>query len=110
MVLYYPHTVTLEAGPTAVNPGSQYWEAPLSLTDANRLADAHRSDDHSMRDDAIAAVVHSIDPALSEKKLTVPGGTCVLMNYDMFHRGCRRDEAARPDWRASTLDLAPTQL
>ena len=102
MVLYYPHTVTLEQGPTAVISGSQYWESPLSLTDADRLANDHRSDDHCVRDRAIAEVVRSIDPALSEQKLTVAGGTCVLMSYDMFHRGCRRDESTGPDWRAST--------
>ena len=96
MCLYFPHDVTLEAGPTGIIPYSQYWEMPEYR---DGLAEQHRSDDLPLRDAAIAETVTSLDPSLKGMPLTVPGGTAVFMAYDCYHRGCRRlDEIA--DWRA----------
>lgn len=85
-------------GPTAVIPGAQFWEMPLGLDDMERLSDAHRADDHSLRDPAIAESVARIDPSLKDRPLTVPGGSCVLMSYDTFHRACRR-RSPHAAWR-----------
>ena len=84
----------------ALAQGSHLWEQPLSVGEAVRLAEAHRAEDApDIRDAAVAETVAAIHPSLQELKLTVPAGSCVLMSYDMYHRGTRRlaDDA---DWRA----------
>lgn len=98
MVLYYPHAVADAAGPTAIVPGSSYLEMPLGAEDQDRLSSAHRNDNYTVRDHAVAETVGRIGAELAELKLTVLGGSCVLMSYDMFHRGTRR-LAEEADWR-----------
>ena len=96
MALYYPHDVTLESGPTGIIPFSQYYEMPDYR---EGLGELHQSQDLSERDAAIDETVKSIDPALNGMPVTVPGGSVVMMAYDVYHRGCRRrDDVA--DWRA----------
>lgn len=96
MALYYPHDVTLEAGPTGIVPFSQYYEMPEQR---EGIGQAHSSEDFEERDAAIDETVKSLDPALEGMPVCVPGGSVVMMAYDVYHRGCRRrDDVA--DWRA----------
>lgn len=96
MALYYPHDVTLEAGPTGIVPFSQYYEMPEQR---EGVGEAHNSDDLDLRDAAIDETVKSLDPALEGMPVCVPGGSVVMMAYDVYHRGSRRrDDVA--DWRA----------
>jgi hypothetical protein len=96
MCLYFPHDVVLAAGPTGIVPYSQYWEMPEYREGLGQL---HQSADLSVRDAAIAETVATLDPSLEGMPLLFPGGTVVMMAYDVYHRGCRRlDELA--DWRA----------
>lgn len=96
MALYYPHDVTLEAGPTGIVPFSQYYEMPEQR---KGIGEAHSSDDLGERDAAIDETVKSLDPAFEGMPVCVPGGSVVLMAYDVYHRGSRRrDDVA--DWRA----------
>jgi hypothetical protein len=96
MALYYPHDVTLEAGPTGIVPFSQYYEMPEQREGVNQ---AHNSEDLAERDAAINETVKSLDPAFDGMPVCVPGGSVVMMAYDVYHRGSRRrDDVA--DWRA----------
>eukprot|EP01052_Picozoa_sp_SAG31_P005515 SAG31_NODE_243_length_19342_cov_12.906459_18_plen_496_part_00 len=90
MALYYPQPVVTEAGPTAIIPGSSYFEMPLSASEVEQLAAAHCADDFAVREAAVATNVERVDGRLREMKLLVPGGTILLMSYDMFHRGTRQ--------------------
>ena len=96
MALYYPHDVVLESGPTGIVPFSQYYEMP---DQREGVGPAHSSEDFGERDAAIDETVKSLDPAFNGLPVCVPGGSVVMMAYDVYHRGCRRrDDVA--DWRA----------
>ena len=96
MALYYPHDVVLESGPTGIIPFSQYYEMPEQR---EGVGQAHSSEDFDERDAAIDETVKSLDPAFNGLPVCVPGGSIVMMAYDVYHRGTRRrDDVA--DWRA----------
>ena len=133
---YYPQDVTLDNGPTEIIPGSQYWTTDIEKPDGGwRRGDPidHTLDpkiltssDLSARDDALAASVDKLCiPDLERRFLEVPGGSVVIGNYDLIHRGtrtlpdqaprymfkfyyARTEEPTRPTWdaRASLPDLA----
>jgi hypothetical protein len=96
MALYYPHDVVLEAGPTGIVPFSQYYEMPEQPEGVGK---AHQSEDFDERDTAIDETVKSLDPAFDGMPVCVPGGSVVMMAYDVYHRGCRRRNDVA-DWRA----------
>ena len=63
MCLYYPHEVTLQAGPTGIMPYSQYWEMmPSESEEAKKRGTDASSDDLVVRDAAIDASCKAIDP------------------------------------------------
>ena len=90
MAFYYPHDVTEDMGPTAVLPGSQYYETGES---------AHQQPDLSLCGEA---------------------GTVTIVHYDLWHRATpnqsdkkrymlkflfsRLDEPQTPSWKSETTD------
>ncbi len=90
MAFYYPQDVTEDMGPTAVLPGSQYYETGES---------AHKQPDLA---------------------LTGKAGTVTIVHYDLWHRAMpnssdkkrymlkflfiRLDEPQTPSWRRETID------
>ena len=90
MAFYYPQDVTEDMGPTAVLPGSQYYETGES---------AHKQPDLA---------------------LTGEAGTVTIVHYDLWHRAMpnssdkkrymlkflfiRLDEPQIPSWRRDTID------
>ena len=90
MAFYYPQDVTEDMGPTAVLPGSQYYETGES---------AHKQPDLA---------------------LTGEAGTVTIVHYDLWHRAMpnrsdkrrymlkflfiRLDEPQTPSWRRDTID------
>merc|ERR550532_2459542 len=62
--MYYPQNVASKMGPTAVFPGTQfYWGLGQPSPE-------------------VPAAFQT-----SEVRLTVPAGTCVIMEFDLHHRG-----------------------
>lgn len=100
MLFYYPQAVTLEAGPTEVLPGTQYWTTDFEKDDGTwHRGDALdktlrpgelSTDDLAARDRRIDAVVDLLGiDGLRRRKIEVPAGGAVLAHYDLMHRGSR---------------------
>ena len=101
MLFYYPQAVTLEAGPTEVLPGSQYWTTDFEKDDGTwHRGDALdrklrrgelATDDLAVRDRRINAVVDTLGiEGVRRHKIEVPAGGIVLAHYDLMHRGSRQ--------------------
>ena len=100
MLFYYPQAVTLDAGPTEVLPGTQYWTTDFEKDDGTwhrgdaldknlRRGDLS-TDDLAVRDRRIAAVVDTLGiEGVRRQKIEVPAGGIVLAHYDLMHRGSR---------------------
>ena len=104
MLFYYPQAVTLEAGPTEVLPGTQYWTTDFEKDDGTwHRGDAVdktlrpgelSTDDLAARDRRIDAVVDLLGiDGLRRHKIEVPAGGAVLAHYDLMHRGSRASPA-----------------
>ena len=104
MLFYYPQAVTLEAGPTEVLPGTQYWTTDFEKDDGTwHRGDAVdktlrpgelSTDDLAARDRRIDAVVELLGiDGLRRHKIEVPAGGAVLAHYDLMHRGTRASPA-----------------
>ena len=100
MLFYYPQAVTLDAGPTEVLAGTQYWTTDFEKDDGTwHRGDAlDRSlrrgelstDDLAARDRRIDAVVDTLGiEGVHRRKIEVPSGGIVLAHYDLMHRGSR---------------------
>lgn len=101
MMLYYPQETTLNMGPTHVLAGSQYWtvntEGQASNEDILRPADGSVSmfaaGSQKEREAKLLEAQESLSYTVEDVALTVPAGSCVLMHYDLFHRGSARHSA-----------------
>ena len=100
MLFYYPQAVTLEAGPTEVLPGTQYWTTDFEKDDGTwHRGDAVdktlrpgelSTDDLAARDRRLDAVVDLLGiDGLRRHRIEVPAGGAVLAHYDLMHRGSR---------------------
>lgn len=100
MLFYYPQAVTLEAGPTEVLAGTQYWTTDFEKEDGTwHRGDAVdktlrpgelSTDDLAARDRRIDAVVDLLGiNGLRRHRIEVPAGGAVLAHYDLIHRGSR---------------------
>ena len=101
--MYYPVTVRLDMGPTAIAPGSQYYSLPGDgdgraqpppqpirhdqLDDPECLMEG---DDLSARDRLLQATLASLDPELKESPIVVEAGSFCCFHYDLYHRRLRR--------------------
>ena len=100
LLFYYPQEVTLDNGPTEVLPGTQYWTVDCEKTDG----DWHRGDslgrfderkllgheDLTVREQQLEKEIQSLEiPQIERRVLTLPRGSAVICNYDIFHRGSR---------------------
>eukprot|EP00429_Kryptoperidinium_foliaceum_P006091 CAMPEP_0176016356 /NCGR_PEP_ID=MMETSP0120_2-20121206/7806_1 /TAXON_ID=160619 /ORGANISM="Kryptoperidinium foliaceum, Strain CCMP 1326" /LENGTH=564 /DNA_ID=CAMNT_0017349345 /DNA_START=137 /DNA_END=1831 /DNA_ORIENTATION=+ len=103
MVLYYPQETTIDIGPTHVLAGSQYWT--LDTEGFNPGEDILMPEDGSismfvngspeeraekLRQAEESLVTSHYSHLVEPFPLTVPAGSCVLMHYDLFHRGSGR--------------------
>ena len=104
MLFYYPQAVTLEAGPTEVLPGTQYWTTDFEKDDGtwhrgdaldkNLRHGELASDDLAARDRRIQSVVDLLGvDGIRRHKIEVPAGGAVLAHYDLMHRGSRMNAA-----------------
>lgn len=104
MLFYYPQAVTLEAGPTEVLPGTQYWTTDFEKDDGTwHRGDAVdktlgrgelATDDLAARDRRIQAVVDLLGiDGVCRHRIEVPAGGAVLAHYDLMHRGSRMGAA-----------------
>ena len=104
MLFYYPQAVTLEAGPTEVLPGTQYWTTDFEkddgtwhrgdAVDKNLRHGELASDDLAARDRRIQDVVDLLGmDGIRRHKIEVPAGGVVLAHYDLMHRGSRMNAA-----------------
>ncbi|MCY4012881.1 MAG: phytanoyl-CoA dioxygenase family protein [Gammaproteobacteria bacterium] len=104
MLFYYPQAVTLEAGPTEVLPGTQYWTTDFEkddgtwhrgdAVDKNLRHGELANDDLVARDRRIQAVVDLLGiDGIRRHKIEVPAGGAVLAHYDLMHRGSRMNAA-----------------
>ena len=101
MLFYYPQAVTLDAGPTEVLPGTQYWTTDFEKPDGSwhkgdavdkslRIEEL-RVDDLTARDQRLQTVVDTLGVRdVARRRLEVPAGSIVLAHYDLMHRGTRR--------------------
>ncbi len=100
ILFYYPQQVTLRNGPTEILKGSQYWTTDFEKEDG----DWHRGDpidrtekrnllggdDLQQRDLQLEQEIQSLGvPDVERLFLTLPKGSAVICNYDIFHRGSR---------------------
>ena len=100
MLFYYPQEVTVDAGPTEVLPGTQYWTTDFEKADGTW----HRGDavdkhlergalgngDLEARDRRIDAVVDRLGiDGIRRQRIVAPAGSIVLAHYDLMHRGTR---------------------
>ena len=103
LCMYYPAAVTLEMGPTAIAPGSQYYALPADGDgSAHPPAQPIRYDqiddpeslmqgaDLAARDRLLRDTIVSLDPSLREAPMVVPAGSFCCFHYDMYHRRMRR--------------------
>ena len=95
MVFYYPQETTLELGPTYVVPGSQYWNVNHEIDDntygEDRLIPTDQDDKNSESYDlALANSTKTLDKTLRPFPILVPQGSVVIVHFDLFHRGSRR--------------------
>ncbi len=101
--MYYPATVSLDMGPTAIAPGSQYYSLagdgdgsarpPPQPIRHDELDDPERimqRDDLVARDRLLRAAIESLDPALTESPVVVKAGSFCCFHYDLYHRRLRR--------------------
>ena len=101
--MYYPATVNLDMGPTAIAPGSQYYSLPGDGDGSARpppqpirhdeLDDPERimqRDDLVARDRLLRATIESLDPTLTESPTVVKAGSFCCFHYDLYHRRLRR--------------------
>ena len=100
ILFYYPQQVTLLNGPTEILKGSQYWTTdfekedgdwhrgdPIDRTEKRKLLG---SDDLKQRDLQLEQEIQSLGvPDVERLFLTLPKGSAVICNYDIFHRGSR---------------------
>ena len=106
LCMYYPAAVTLEMGPTAIAPGSQYYALPADGDGSARPpAQPIRHDriddpeglmqgaDLAARDRLLRDTIGSLDPSLREVPMVVPAGSFCCFHYDMYHRRMRRQPA-----------------
>ena len=104
MLFYYPQAVTLEAGPTEVLPGTQYWTTDFEKADGSwHRGDAVdktlrpgelATDDLAARDRRIQTVVDLLGiDGVRRRQIVVPAGSVVLAHYDLMHRGMRASAA-----------------
>ena len=98
MVFYYPQAVTLDMGPTAILPGTQYWnvnregtgrtegedrfDGTLRPEDMHRMTEAERTCFFERQ-------VREFDRHVRPLQLELPKGSLVLVHFDLFHRGTR---------------------
>ena len=110
LCMYYPAAVTLEMGPTAIAPGSQYYALPADGDGSARPpAQPIRHDqiddpeglmqgpDLAARDRLLHDTIGALDPSVREEPMVVPAGSFCCFHYDMYHRRMRRHPA--PDSR-----------
>ena len=107
MAMYYPQDTTMEMGPTAIKPRSQY-----DVMDAN----THRSEDLLENSNASSGTEDDVF-------MICTAGTVVLIHYDIFHRGTanvtsdsyrfmfkfqfnRLEEPTRPTWNHDSRNAA----
>lgn len=109
LCMYYPATVNLDMGPTAIAPGSQYYALPGDgdgrahppaepirhdqIDDPQRLM---QSQDLTARDELLRQTIESLHPALRTEPMAVNGGCFCLFHYDLYHRKMRRRIPAGP--------------
>ena len=100
LLFYYPQDVTLVNGPTEVLPGTQYWTIDCEKADGDwhrgdaldrsNNRDLLSGDDLIARDLRLTKEVQSLGvPNVERQFLTIPKGSVVICNYDIFHRGLR---------------------
>ena len=102
ILFYYPQEVTLVNGPTEVLPGTQYWTIDCEKADddwyredaLDRSSDRDilSNDDFALRDLQLEKEIRLLGvPDIRRRFLTLPKGSVVICNYDIFHRGSRRE-------------------
>lgn len=107
LCMYYPAAVTLEMGPTAIAPGSQYYALPADGDGSARPpAQPIRHDqiddpegamqeaDLAARDRLLHDTIGALDPSVREEPMVVPAGSFCCFHYDMYHRRMRRHPAS----------------
>ena len=95
LAMYYPQDTTVDMGPTAVIPGTQYYNwlrGPIG-------------------------VQHKVDSTEGEVPMAVDAGTVLLVHYDVWHRGMpnesdkkrytRMEEPRRPSWDSRQSEWVP---
>ena len=96
MVLYFPQDTTDLMGPTAILPGSQYFQVDHEKTTKH---DPQKGEDyiHDLSTGDMKATDAQndqarkcIDPNLEELFLTCKAGSVCVMHYDLFHRASRK--------------------
>ena len=106
LCMYYPAAVTLEMGPTAIAPGSQYYALPADGDGSarppgqpirhDRIDDPEglmQGADLAARDRLLHATIGSLDPSIREVPMVVPAGSFCCFHYDIYHRRMRRHPA-----------------
>ena len=102
LCMYYPATISLEMGPTAIVPGSQYYSLPGDgdgrarppvqpirhdlIDDPQRIM---QGNDLVARDRLLRTMLKSLDPSLREVPMVVKAGSFCCFHYDVYHRRMR---------------------
>lgn len=102
MAMYYPQKTTVDMGPTAILPGSQYltvnhetdlhhqFEIGEDRLSFDTFSHLQNGDDDDAKTDLLnKQAAESLDPTLQQRFITVEGGTVALIHYDLCHRGSR---------------------
>ena len=99
MIFYYPQAVTLDMGPTEILPGTQYWNVNREHStrtegedrfDGTLGANAMRDMNDSDRTRHFTEQVAAFDRNVKPMRLVLPKGSLLLVHFDLFHRGTRR--------------------
>lgn len=95
ILMYYPNGATLDQGPTAVVPGSNYF-----MPDSDRVANlGPMPKSHAARDEWLLQQANSFgDEGREDFRVVVPPGAVLITDYHIYHRASRN---AGPDapWR-----------
>ncbi len=101
ILFYYPQDVHQDNGPTEIIPGTQYWTMDSELDeDKWNSFDALEKDvktfaklkDNDERDERLQRSVDEFGvPDLQRQFVHLKKGSVVIGNYDLIHRGSRKD-------------------